>query len=256
MAGARAAAILAVMNVMRASGIGLVLSAGVMLAWWAAPPAVGRWPIAGADAPRMLAPAALTSSLPAPADVVPGRTPVGEPQPVHAAVPPGVTTAQWVRLSADAATLPGGAAELQRLANYLAWADALQRFRSARGAGVPTLELAREVDAGLDERLRQREVSAAEGQRIKSAVLDITEPDAGSREHLLRAWATATLPRPAVDARQAPFEQRQAEIVAAWSARPPAARDAAALQRELDALRMQVFSPPAPSAVAQQESPK
>jgi hypothetical protein len=242
------------MSVLRNWGIGLSLTAGLVLAiaWWAAAPADGDQP-APVVSPSRRAPSAATDALTSPPALM---APAVVSQPGRAALPPGVSAAQWAGISAELQARPDGAAELRRLASYLTWADALQRFRSARNAGAPTAELAREVEAGLDERLRQREVSAAEAQRIKSAVLEALDPDATGRERPLHAWAAATLPPPAVDVRQRPFEQRQAEIVAAWSARPAAARDAAALKRELDALRLQVFSPPANPAAAHQEHPK
>ena len=48
----------------------------------------------------------------------------------------------------------------------------------------------------------------------------------------------------AVDPRQAEFQSRQAALVAAWSARPAAARDSAALTRDLEALRRASFASP------------
>jgi len=236
------------MNAVRAWGIGLGLAAGLVLAvaWWGAASDEGAHPFADFDVSRTRVPDTVAAIAPeSTSENTPDSKPNSPPQPDQAVPPPGVNAAQWARIGAELLARPGGAAELQRLAGYLEWADALQRFRSARGTESPPADLARQVEAGLDERLRQREVSAAEAQRIKSAVLDITEPDAGSRERKLRAWAVATLPPPAVDAREAPFQQRQAEIVTAWSARPPAARDPAALARELDALRLQVYSNPA-----------
>ena len=67
--------------------------------------------------------------------------------------------------------------------------------------------------------------------------------DEAERSERLRQWAAAELaPAAAPDPRQAAFERRQVEIVAAWSALPPAARDRAALERELEALRQQSFA--------------
>jgi hypothetical protein len=160
-----------------------------------------------------------------------------------AAVPPGVTAAQWAQISSEIQAKAGGAMELQRLASYLTWSDALRQLREARLGGRLSVDLARLVDAGLDERVRQRELSAAEATRIKSVVLEATVQNPVEREQQLRQWAMALFPAAEVDPRQAPFNQRQTAIVAAWSARPPQARDNAALARELDALRNQSFAP-------------
>jgi len=67
--------------------------------------------------------------------------------------------------------------------------------------------------------------------------------DDAERSERLRQWAAAELaPAAAPDPRQVAFERRQVEIVSAWSALPPAARDRAALERELEALRQQSFA--------------
>ena len=68
-------------------------------------------------------------------------------------------------------------------------------------------------------------------------------PDEAERGERLRQWAAAELAPPApADPRQESFERRQAEIVAAWGAQPAAARDRAALERDLEALRRQSFA--------------
>jgi hypothetical protein len=111
---------------------------------------------------------------------------------------------------------------------------------SRRGAGGAGAEL----EQGLSERIRRAEVSAAEAQQIESAILALTVADDASG-----ASACASGPRPSsrpplppTRARQA-FERRQVEIVSAWSALPPAARDRAALERELEVLRQAKLRP-------------
>ena len=96
---------------------------------------------------------------------------------------------------------------------------------------------------GLGERIRNAEVSAGEARQIESAILELSVADEAERSERLRQWAAAELaPAAGPDPRQAAFERRQVEIVAAWSALPPAARDRAALERELEALRQQSFA--------------
>jgi hypothetical protein len=160
-------------------------------------------------------------------------------------LPPGISSEQWETLRTETLARPDGPAELRRLAAYLGWSDALRRFREARQAGAGAAELlplAQAVDDGLPERLRQAELSAAEARQIKSAVFEVMVPDEAVRAERLEQWAGAEFAATAADPRQSAFERRQGEIVAAWSAQPPASRDSAALERDLDALRRQSFS--------------
>lgn len=159
-------------------------------------------------------------------------------------VPAGVSPQQWAQLERELGTGPAGQAELERLAGYFGWADDLRRFRAARTAGADAAELrplALAVDAGLAQRLHEREISAAEARQIKIAILEATVSAPEERAPALQRWLAAqtTLAQP--DPRQAGFEQRQAAIVAAWSAEPAESRDRARLERELDVLRSAAF---------------
>jgi uncharacterized protein involved in exopolysaccharide biosynthesis len=58
------------------------------------------------------------------------------------------------------------------------------------------------------------------------------------------ADAAARAAAPPPDAREAEFARRQAALVAAWQALPPAQRDAQRLEAELEALRQSVFTTP------------
>ena len=159
--------------------------------------------------------------------------------------PPGVSPAQWDALKAEMQGRPDGPAELRRVAGYLEWSDALRRFRAARQSGASTADLQRLAQTladGLPERQGRSEVSAAEAHQIKSAILEVTVADESLRATQLQQWAAAAFAPSRPDPRQAGFERRQSEIVAAWSAQPAAARDPAALERELDSARRQSFS--------------
>jgi hypothetical protein len=158
--------------------------------------------------------------------------------------PAGVARA-WATIEAEVAQRPDAPAELQRLRAYLEWSDVLRRFREARDAGVPATErvaLAHVLEQGLGERIHGAEVSAAEARQVESAILELTVADDAERGERLRQWAAAELAPAAADPRQAAFERRQVEIVTAWSALPPAARDRATLERELETLRRQSFA--------------
>jgi hypothetical protein len=220
-----------------ALGAVLAVAAGIVIAIWRAPVTV-ELPLDAA--PRKEAPPA---HLPAPMQAPP--TLAGAPAPQ--APPPGVSVAQWQALQAE---LAGRPEELRRVVDYFSFADRLQRFRALRAAGsrAELLPLAREIDAGLDERLLERELNAPEARLIKLAVLEVLQPDEAQRQAALSAWESAvrsrTVPDPAVAAREAEFQRRQAEIVAAWSARPAAQRDRQALERDLEALRRSSFDAP------------
>ncbi|MEO5883768.1 MAG: hypothetical protein ABIQ06_15230 [Caldimonas sp.] len=196
-------------------------------------------PFAGAGAPPPAPDAFPAAAAVATAAVAVVAAPVAD-------LPPGVTPEQWAAIEAEMTQRPDALAELQRLRAYLQWSDALRRFREARAAGLPATEqmaLAQVLEQGLGERIRGAEVSAAEARQIEGAILELTVADDVERSERLRQWAATELaPAAAADPRQAAFERRQVEIVAAWSALPPAARDRAALERELEDLRQQSFS--------------
>lgn len=162
-------------------------------------------------------------------------------------LPPGVTPAQWLALRAELGARPGGEAELRRIGEYLAWSDALRRLSAAPGDAAERVRLALQLDAGLPARLHRGEVTSAEARQIKIALLEVTLEDPAERATALQRWIAAETSPAAADPRQVEFDRRQASLVAAWSARPPAARDTAGLERELDALRRDVFGTPAPA---------
>jgi hypothetical protein len=210
----------------------LAVAAGVCFALWRAPKTVDlpMPPSSGAEAPPVPteAPPLLASVTPAKAEAVP---------------PPGVSAEQWQRLRTE---LAGEPAELRRLTRYFRYADQLQRFRALRASpGAERTALAQALDHGLDDRLQQRELSAAEAWQIKTAVLETLLPDETQRRAALTEWENAVRTATPVDttvaAREAEFQRRQAEIVAAWSAYPPALRDPRALERDLEALRRSQF---------------
>lgn len=152
--------------------------------------------------------------------------------------PPGLTHAQWAALQAELGTRPDADAERSRLRAYLTWADAAARWRAAPDDDA----LARTVYDGLPERLAQREVSAPEARLLAAALLQTLQLDATLRADAQQAFDRA-LPAPAPpDARQQAFLREQAAVVAAWRASPPDARDPAALQARLDALRLRHFA--------------
>lgn len=166
--------------------------------------------------------------------------------------PSGISPAQWDALRREMSQRPDGAAELQRLAGYLGFAHAAQQFRAQRQAGAsgPALQaLARQIDEALPERLRQRELSAAEASRLKAAVLEVQVADATERARQLQQWQQAqrehlSRSAPGTDAREPEFLRRQAALVAAWQAQPPAQRNPQQLQQQLDALRLASFPTP------------
>jgi hypothetical protein len=173
------------------------------------------------------------------------------------ALPPGVSPDQWRQLQAEMRDRPDGAAELARIAEYLHWSDLVQRLRVPITDDAERLRLARAIDAGLEARLRAGEVSAAEARQVKAATLEVTQVDAAARAAELQRWSVALATPARPDPRQAEFQRRQAATVAAWSAQAPDKRDPAALERELDALRREVFgAPPASRRAPRSSVPK
>ncbi len=220
----------------------LALAAGIAVALLLAPQPTERSAADGAQSvvqrpavPKPL-PVAAMPALPDPA------------APAQSELPPGVDARQWAALRAEFADRP---AELRRLADHLTFADEIDRFRSGRadGRSAGQLALARSIDAGLDERLSARELSAAEARLIKIAVLDVLVEDEGERRDSLERWEAALAspaPDPKRSAALADFQRRQATLVAAWRALPPGQRDPRALERDLQALRVSSFDNPQP----------
>jgi hypothetical protein len=205
-------------------GAVLAVAAGIGIAVWRAPHTV-TLPIERSAAPE-------PNTVPPPARPAPMPAP---PVLAEAAPPPGLAADQWRDLQRE---LAGQPAELARIVASLTYADQLQRFRSSRDR---TLALA--LDQGLEERLRQREMSANEARLVKIALLDVLVDDPAQRQAAIQQWDSAHAPTPRVtSAREADFQRRQAQIVAAWSAQPQ--RDPAALEKELDALRQASFGAP------------
>jgi hypothetical protein len=216
-------------------GVLLALGAGVSFALWRAPHTVdvpeergpsGQAPVEPPTQPRPV--------MPAPPDLASADT------------PPGVSAEQWARLQKE---LAGQPQELRRLAGYYTFSDALERYRSGRDS-LPAAErqaLARTLDAGLDERLRQRELNIGEARMIKMAVLQELLADDAQRADAMARWQAEQAAANPADtsqlARERSFLQQQAAVVAAWQATPVAQRDPQALERELDALRRAAFTP-------------
>ena len=221
------------------------MAALILWGIWALTLAASDEPVRAVSPPQGVPAARIDEALPT-ANVLPAPAPVGA-APAEPAQPPGVTREQWAAIEAEVGQRADGPAELQRLRGYLEWSDTLRRFREASADAVPAEErvaLAQSLEQGLSERIRRAEVSAAEAQQIESAILALTVADDVERSERLRQWAASELaPAAAPDPRQQAFERRQVEIVSAWSALPPAARDRAALERELEVLRQQSFAP-------------
>jgi hypothetical protein len=220
----------------------LAVAAGVGVAVWHRPSTVEvpAPPQHGIGRPEAPTPAPPTLA------VVPGPLPTGTPAD---APPPGITAAEWRSLQAELAGRPD---ELRRIGDYFVFADQVQRFRalgSSPARDTDRMALARALDASLDQRLRARELSAAEARWIKIAVLEVLVDGDPARRQALADWeAGAARVASPVDAqraaeRNAEFQRRQADLVAVWSAVPAEQRDRRALERQLDALRNELFAP-------------
>lgn len=218
----------------------LAVPLGVIAWWWAdsAPPSdeiVVAPPSAGASVP--LRPVSPFGDGPA----VVGPDRVEEPAVAVAPPPPGA--------SATAATVLPAAfqAQLQRF-------DQLSR-QGARSDEI--LDLADLIDTELPERLAARELTPAQAEALKWAVLNVLESDPTARQAQFTVWRES-MAREAVRAATQPgasgqgvspqklaeFRRREAELVAAHQALPPDQRDPLELQSQIDDLRAIIFEQP------------
>jgi len=142
-------------------------------------------------------------------------------------------------------------AEIRRVAEFMDYMNAAQRFQALQAAahrGPELQQLARVLDAGLPTRLQRQEVSLGEARLLKLAITQALEPDASRHDMQLAEWRAATeavlaqsATTAAPDARAADYERQQIAAVAAWQALPPNQRDAGQLEAQLDALRAAAF---------------
>jgi hypothetical protein len=154
-----------------------------------------------------------------------------------------MSPSQWRDLQDALKDHPGHMAELHRVAAYMAFKDRLARFQAAReqaSEGPELQALAQQLDADLPTHLAQGDLSPAEAHALKGAVLQVLEPDTDRRFERLAQWAQQQPQGPAVatSPRQEQHTQRQAAILAAWQALPPAQRNPRQLQADLEALRL------------------
>jgi hypothetical protein len=185
------------------------------------------------------------------------------PQPAAAASAPaaaastqppyGLSTEQWQQLQQALADHPQRDAEIARIGAYMQYMGTAQRFRQLRqqAAGTASGEelqaLARTLESGMQEHLDRGELTAGEALLLRSATLEVLEPDSARRQQALAVWQQGMASVQAArtpDAREAAFTQQQAALVAQWSAQPAAQRDPRALEAQLEALRQSIFNPP------------
>jgi hypothetical protein len=245
--------------------VAAAITIGVLLAawWWFSGPEEPPPPSAEVLAERKLAD--LSSQTQRPASPFAAGAAASEPEPSAAeaaasaaalaaigTVPKGMSAEQWRDLQLALKDHPDRDAELKRVAQYLAYKDLFERFQAAREqhAGTPALKaLAQQLDDGLNARLANAEMTAAEATAIKTTLLDQLEPDAKRRAQRLDQWmrqqaqqGVATVN--ARDAqREAQYKREEAEILAAWRDLPAAQRDPQQLEVQLDALRRRIFTP-------------
>jgi hypothetical protein len=189
----------------RAAWLGLCgLAAAVLLTAWlfgrATPEAVVPAPVAlqpSASTAHRVAGAgsaggthpgsSVGSALP---PVPPSATPTTLPTP---GVPGALTRDDIDELRRDLAGRPDAEAELQRIVAYrdfaAHWAHFVER-RDAQASPAELRPMAEALDRQLDQRWRRHEVTAAEAALIKSALLDVLQPDADRRLAELQTWRT------------------------------------------------------------------
>jgi hypothetical protein len=188
--------------------------------------------------------AAPAAQLPA----IPMQPPVPA-QALAAPAPAGLSAQEWQQLNDALKDHPQREAEIARVTNYLRFAQSVQQFQTLReqtkGAPSDALRaLAQTLNTGLEDRLKQGELSGGEAQLLKAAVLEVLMPDAAQRNTALRQWQQArAAPTAVADAREAVYQREQATLLAAWQALPAAQRDEKQLEAQLEALRQRIFNP-------------
>lgn len=234
------------------------------LAWLAA--AAAALTLARLAAPGMAAPAEVQASAsstqgptPAATDEHKAGADAAPPAPARpasasAGIPPyGLTQEQWQQLQQALADHPQRDAEMARIGAYMQYMNTGERFRQLRqqaAGAAPSAELqalARTLEAGLQDHLDRGEMTAGEALLLRSATLEVLEPDNALRQQALAVWQQGLASVQAArtpDPREAAFTQQQAALVAKWSALPPAQRDPRALETQLEALRQSIFTPP------------
>jgi len=228
-------------------------AAAFTLAHLAAPGLADR-PEVPTPASSLLGPApAAQNEYKAGADVAP-PAPAGPASASTGTPPPyGLTQAQWLQLQQALADHPQRDAEIARIGAYMEYMNTAERFRQLRrqaaGAapGAELQALARTLEAGLQEHLDRGEMTAGEALLLRSATLEVLEPDSARRQQALAMWQQGMAAVQAArtpDPRETAFAQQQAALVAKWSALPPAQRDPRALETQLEALRQSIFTPP------------
>ena len=165
--------------------------------------------------------------------------------------PAGVSAEQWATLRETLKDHPQRDAEIRRVAEFMDYMNAAQRFQALQASahgGAELQQLARLLDAGLPTRLQRQEVSLGEARLLKVAITQALEPDASRREVQLAEWRATTaavLAQVAMsttpDVRGADYANQQAAVVAAWQALPSNQRDPKQLESQLDALRAAVY---------------
>jgi hypothetical protein len=198
--------------------------------------------VMGAKAPsppaatRAAANAAASPALPASTAAMPKSAPL-------------LDAAQWTQLQRSLEDAADRDAETVRIVELLAYrraVDELRRRRQPGQAGADLQALARRIDRGLPERIARREISGPEALRLKTAVLEVLEPDAQRRARSLAAWRDeqARAHPPAADPRDAQLLAAQQVLVARWRAQSPPGTPPDALLAELDALRQRIYEDP------------
>ena len=166
--------------------------------------------------------------------------------------PAGVSAEQWASLRETLKDHPQRDAEIRRVAEFMDYMNAAQRFQALQASahgGAELQQLARLLDAGLPTRLQRQEVSLGEARLLKLAITQALEPDASQREVQLAEWRATTAAvlaqvatSTAADTRGADYANQQAAVVAAWQALPSNQRDPKRLESQLDALRAAAFA--------------
>lgn len=202
------------------------------------------------------------TETPAPVASAPAPAPVGAvidfskaPEVMPDGRPADFSTEEWGALKDAVSKKADGEKELQRITTYLRFQRGFEQWQALQESGdkAQRHELANRLIEQLPDRLSNMEMTTGEGLMVCAALLADLEPDEAVRQQKMegcksRLEAVAPKLDTAQQLRDAEclteFQRRQAALVAEHQAKSPAQKDAAQLEKAIEAARLAVYNSP------------
>lgn len=166
--------------------------------------------------------------------------------------PAFLSAEEWAALQDALRNDPNRDKELPRIVNYLRFQKKFQLWQELRNSPdiAQRQAVAKELLDGMPERIANRELNGAEARTLLTALMEDIVPDPQERAKRVQEESKRLVVPPTPEevaaqakeaAQQKEYERRAAEITAQWQAMPPAQRDQAWLESQLDAARRAAF---------------